>query len=729
MAPHSVLALAGAGTVLLFVVCRLQCLGFMPHEEDNVAAPAPASANVCFPDSCRCWNDRRLEWSADCSQNNGSLTFVPILSEPNITFLNFSYNKVQVITDDFFANVTDLQYLELSNNNIINISFQAFKNLTKLEYLYLNFNYNLTFDILRPVFLIPTLIRLDVRHSSLTPPPDGYFKNYFSPSLETLFLHENEIGDIDLAVFNSFTSLRKLGLATNYISKVTTSSPTHLEILEIQTNGILRFPETCINGSNESLFPNLTELWLIENVMRWLPDKVCLPKLWQLQMNGNFFKHFVKDMLHPFTNLTSVYLNAMNTKPWGIDEFAFRSPILTNLSLAFNHLDFSRNTIHSGAFAGIPHLSFLSLYQNYFHYVDDNRFSELFSNLTNLNYINLGYCSVASISNKTFRGMTSLTTIVLSGNTLRFIPEGTFDDLPNLTSIDLSSNQLSLITEYTFSAALRGRLSNVSFAWNLFECTCDLLWFHQWLLSSKNIFRNGNYYQCYNVANTTVTEFYVDQQACLLSRDTLTIITVVSSMLIFTITLAVTLFRYRWHFRLLLYEAFRAGSNRRRRRLRRNFQYDVFVSYAEGDLSWVLTHLIPGLEDRMGLRVCLHQRDFIPGHNIVDNIADSVEGSQKMMMVFSQHFARSQWCQFELALCLSHVMDHDDDLLVVRLSDESTSRDMTAAMMAVLKTTTYIQWEDNVEARNSFWGRLTIALQDLNRPEYEASGSYTGVYR
>ncbi|PVD36327.1 hypothetical protein C0Q70_03306 [Pomacea canaliculata] len=410
----------------------------------------------------------------------------------------------------------------------------------------------------------------------------------------------------------------------------------------------------------------------------------------------------------------------MNTKPWGIDEFAFRSPILRNLSLAFNHLDFSRNTIHPGAFAGIPHLRYLSLYQNCFHYVDDNRFNELFGNLTNLNYINLGYCIVTSISNKTFRGMTSLTTIDFSGNKLRFIPEGTFDELPDLTSIDLSSNQLSLITEYTFSAALRGRLSYVYLGWNLFECTCDLLWFRQWLLSSKNTFVDGNYYECYNVANTTVTEFYVDQQACLLSRDTLTIITVVSSMLIFTITLAVTLFRYRWHFRLLLYEAFRAGSNRRRRRLRRNFQYDVFVSYAEGDLSWVLTHLIPGLEDRMGLRVCLHQRDFIPGHNIVDNIADSVEGSQKMMMVFSQHFARSQWCQFELALCLSHVMDHDDDLLVVRLSDESTSRDMTGAMMAVLKTTTYIQWEDNAYAKSSFWGRLTVALQDL-RLGFEAN--------
>jgi toll-like receptor 13 len=75
----------------------------------------------------------------------------------------------------------------------------------------------------------------------------------------------------------------------------------------------------------------------------------------------------------------------------------------------------------------------------------------------------------------------------------------------------------------------------------------------------------------------------------------------------------------------------------------------------------------------------------------VDNIARCVEGSKKMLMVFSRDFVQSQWCQFELTYCLRHVMDYDDNLLIVCV-DDVVSTEMTTAMMAVLKMTTYIQW-------------------------------------
>ena len=45
--------------------------------------------------------------------------------------------------------------------------------------------------------------------------------------------------------------------------------------------------------------------------------------------------------------------------------------------------------------------------------------------------------------------------------------------------------------------------------------------------------------------------------------------------------------------------------------------------------------------------------------------------------------------------------------------DDVGSRDLTTAMMAVLKTTTYIQWEEHPDAIASFWGRLRVSLQDI----------------
>ena len=136
------------------------------------------------------------------------------------------------------------------------------------------------------------------------------------------------------------------------------------------------------------------------------------------------------------------------------------------------------------------------------------------------------------------------------------------------------------------------------------------------------------------------------------------------------------------------------------------------MSYDSEDEPWVREHLMAELEGRLGLRLCVHERDFIPGKNIVDNIADCVQSSKKILMVFSRDFVRSQWCQFELTFCLRHAMDHDDSLIIVCV-DDVASRDMTTAMMAVMKTTTYIQWAELRDAVDSFWARLRLALREV----------------
>nr|KAG5702871.1 hypothetical protein BaRGS_019090 [Batillaria attramentaria] len=151
----------------------------------------------------------------------------------------------------------------------------------------------------------------------------------------------------------------------------------------------------------------------------------------------------------------------------------------------------------------------------------------------------------------------------------------------------------------------------------------------------------------------------------------------------------ILLYRYRWHIRLLMFEARRDREYRWRRLQEQHFIYDVFVCYDNHDVDFVIGHLVPELEGRLGLRLCVHQRDFVTGNPIVENIMDSVETSKTTMMLFSRAFAESVWCQFELQLCLNHALEHDDWPTVVLLED-IPSRDLTPAMMAVMKTTTYI---------------------------------------
>nr|KAG5704429.1 hypothetical protein BaRGS_024284 [Batillaria attramentaria] len=217
---------------------------------------------------------------------------------------------------------------------------------------------------------------------------------------------------------------------------------------------------------------------------------------------------------------------------------------------------------------------------------------------------------------------------------------------------------------------------------------------------------------CANIPETRVEDFYVADQSCLLSPETSKFIIATIVMIQCTMTLVTLLYRYRWHIRLVLYEAFRGRDERQRRLREDHFRYDVFVSYDKNDLGWVRGNLMRELEQGMGLRLCIHERDFVIGQHIVDNIAESVKTSKKVIMVFSANFAKSPWCQFELNFCLGHVLENDDMLLVVLLSDVQ-ARDLTPAMMAVMKTTTYIEWGDEPDARESFWRRMYIALNEL----------------
>ena len=63
------------------------------------------------------------------------------------------------------------------------------------------------------------------------------------------------------------------------------------------------------------------------------------------------------------------------------------------------------------------------------------------------------------------------------------------------------------------------------------------------------------------------------------------------------------------------------------------FDYDLFVCYAKEDMDWVSEHLMVELENKRRLRLCIHERDFVPGKNILDNISDCVEGRKLKCLV------------------------------------------------------------------------------------------------
>jgi toll-like receptor 13 len=104
-------------------------------------------------------------------------------------------------------------------------------------------------------------------------------------------------------------------------------------------------------------------------------------------------------------------------------------------------------------------------------------------------------------------------------------------------------------------------------------------------------------------------------------------------------------------------------------RKRRNYQviegndfvYDAFVGYESVDSAWVRRRLLPVLEEEIGLKLCIHERDFQPGVFINDNIVTNMDKSRKVILVLTNAFARSGWCMFELKIAHSNQIEKETE--------------------------------------------------------------------
>ncbi|XP_041704552.1 uncharacterized protein LOC121539969 [Coregonus clupeaformis] len=85
-------------------------------------------------------------------------------------------------------------------------------------------------------------------------------------------------------------------------------------------------------------------------------------------------------------------------------------------------------------------------------------------------------------------------------------------------------------------------------------------------------------------------------------------------------------------------------------KLRERESYHVFISYSSTDWRWAHS-LVNSLESN-GLQVCYHERDFVPGRTVLENMSDCIQESQKVLLVLSPEFVRSRWCLLEANMSL-----------------------------------------------------------------------------
>lgn len=142
------------------------------------------------------------------------------------------------------------------------------------------------------------------------------------------------------------------------------------------------------------------------------------------------------------------------------------------------------------------------------------------------------------------------------------------------------------------------------------------------------------------------------------------------------------------------------------------YLYDVFVSYSDHNREWVLEEFIPNVERRETINVCLHERDFQVGCGILENIVSCMDRSRCLLLLISESFLLSQWCQFEMNLAQHRLLETRREKLILVLLEDIPTRKQPRTLKYLMRTKTYIKWPVNgtSDEKQVFWKRLKKAI-------------------
>ncbi|KAK2139700.1 hypothetical protein LSH36_1651g00016 [Paralvinella palmiformis] len=606
-------------------------------------------------------------------------------------------NRLRTIDVDVFSDNRKLEVLDISRNSQIksNVTKTLVCNLAKMN------------RQMRELYL--SVLKIDKSDIS------NIIRCLENMQLTVLDLSSATNGPLNDYTFSRMTTLQVLKLGSIYpVNLRALYNLTLLNTLRLSDTKLNDIPSFYDEDTNTTLLPGLRVLYLDSNYIQTLPNRtVGLDNLEFISMRSNRLRRISStDMSRLSTKLNTMFLNI--NKNIRIEQCSFSTSVV-KLELRNCRIMFSRKVRY--IFSNLTKMTGLSLSKNYFDQSSDV-LGMLFRGLTNLTHLSLEDCSIKRIPDTTFKGLHNLVMLTLSGNRISILNANFFNDLRSLQSLNLAGNKLTTVQKDVI-ALFPPSLNVFDFSGNPFVCTCDLLWFMQLFRNDRFKFlKNGtnDAYKCYNppeMQGRNLTSFNITKADCTHLSFGIKLTIILSSVTSVVAILTFAVYRFRWY---IGYGYFLLRAKRREARERSDqnqYAYDAFVAYNKSDLTWIQDKLLPLLEENERMRLCVHDRDWLCGRDVIDNIVQSIESSRKTLLVVSNAFAASQWCQLEMTLAQHRLLAEDRNALVLVLLEGIERRNLTPRLILQMRQQTYLEWTDDPVGQKIFWKKL---LRSLKKP-------------
>ncbi|NWI61922.1 TLR6 protein, partial [Calyptomena viridis] len=331
----------------------------------------------------------------------------------------------------------------------------------------------------------------------------------------------------------------------------------------------------------------------------------------------------------------------------------------------------------------------------------------------------------------------------LQNNQISSVPKG-IADLKSLEELNLASNRLADLPGCSGFTSLRflnvemnsiltpsadffqscPRVRELQAGHNPFKCSCELQDFIQVeRQSGGKLFGWPAAYVCEypeGLRGMELKDFHLSELAC---NTTLLLVT---ALLLTLVLVAIVAFLciyldVPWYVRMTWQwtQTKRRAWHNHPKEQEAVLQFHAFISYSERDSLWVKNELIPNLEKGEGcVQLCQHERNFIPGKSIVENIINCIEKSYKSIFVLSPNFVQSEWCHYELYFAHHKLFSENSDSLILILLEPIPPYVIPARyhkLKALMAKRTYLEWPKERSKRALFWANLRAAIS-INLP-------------
>ncbi|KAI5101554.1 toll-like receptor 9 precursor [Silurus meridionalis] len=560
-------------------------------------------------------------------------------------------------------------FFDLSQNNIPWLDASTFKGIENTACLDLSYNYMSQAFNGKQFYPLTKLLYLNMAHNRI----DLYFNEAFqelSSTLKVLDLSNNEFHFQMKGIGHRFTFIKNL---------------TSLEVLSLANNNI---------GMRISNILNSTSL----KCLLFTGNRLDI--MWDTR--GDQYIHFFQGL----TKLTYLDISDNQLRSCSPEAIVNLPPTIRVLRMDSNLI----NYFPWGNISALSHLCYLNLSQNYLSKLPDSAI----------------YFGIKLIS------------LDLSHNRLSAIPESFFSQATGLKELMLNHNQLKILEMHALPPSIQKGTTicttsetscKLTLHANPFTCSCATSWFTDFLRKCPVYIPHlTTDVRCgFPESQTGVNVLSIDPRSCQ------EIFGSVSFLFTFLLTIAgtaVPLLKHLygwdlWYSVQILWAGYKGYTPLHGNNVKN--QHDAFVVFDiknKAVRDWIYNEMLINLENRgrWKFRLCLEERDWVPGVSCIENLHNAVYNSRKTVFVLTNQGGCSTVngvIKQAFLLVQQRLLDEKVDVAVVVLLDPLFPKLKYLQMRKRLCRKSVLSWPKNPQAHPLFWNNFHIALASDNVRSYD----------